>query len=261
MAMNIDTLKDIIRNTGRDPNFNDVENPLGFGSDDMRKQYEKQAAAFNNSKGDGDCFACKGRGMFAVTSKYYGMWRLIFKHCANCSGKGMSSTGPTIGGYTASEDWQAELKTKAKYYLEEAAADTWFFVGGSVGAGKSHICKGICAELWEERPEVFYWNTERMDLLGFEGDAERIETLQRAKCLYIDDLFCGSATTGDINLARRILDYRYEHRLRTIISSEKTYVEVRSASEGTASRISEMTSNELFCISIGKSEDRDYRKG
>ena len=144
--------------------------------------------------------------------------------------------------------WQSSARELAQEYVDKR--DGWFMAAGQSGAGKTHICTAICAELLNAGLPVRYvlWRDMSVRAKAAVTDGEEYEAitepLKRIKVLYIDDLFkTGKGkepTPGDVNLAFEILNYRYNDSEKlTIISTERTREELLDIDEATASRISE----------------------
>lgn len=180
------------------------------------------------------------------------------------SGLGKSLEQCTFANFSTSADWQRHMRDKAIEYVEHP--DGWFFIGGQVGSGKTHLCTAIVGELLKRGVAAKYclWRDESTRLKGFinepDYDAE-IKKYKLAECLYIDDLFKvkhgTTATAADINLAFEILNYRYINGLSTIISSEKTVREIIEIDEAVGSRIYEMSKGRALNLSADK--NKNYR--
>lgn len=170
-----------------------------------------------------------------------------------------SKAGMTFDSYEAKENWQAAIKKRAMEYTQRA--DRWFFIGGQVGAGKTHICKAILTELSNRKDVVsMEWISASRELKGKVNDPEYQEITRRykkAEVLLIDDLFYGSVTDADKTLAREIIDYRYIEGLITIINSELTISQIAGIDEGTAGRIKERAGQ--YVMNLNKDIRKDMR--
>jgi DNA replication protein DnaC len=134
---------------------------------------------------------------------------------------------------------------------------------GSVGSGKTHLCTAICGALLDQGKFVRYmlWRDESVKLKAIVNDGEyeaEIKPLKNCQVLYIDDLFKGGATAADIKLAFEILNSRYNRRLTTIISCEKTPEELLAIDEALGSRIYERSKGN--CVVIHGSKNWRLRK-
>lgn len=121
-----------------------------------------------------------------------------------------------------------------------------FFIGGTVGAGKTHICGAISNELIKKLIPVKFMNWvddgSSLKRSFFSDRADFfLNDFKKTKILYIDDFFKGKVTDADLNIAYEIINYRYNNELKTIISSEKTLREIDGIDKAISSRIWEMS--------------------
>lgn len=173
----------------------------------------------------------------------------------------------TFENYKATEQWQKNAKMQAMKYVEDHEGK-WFYIGGQVGAGKTHLCTAIVSALIDQGLEARYmtWRDEIVTLKALVTKDEEyrsaIEPLKTVKVLYIDDFFKTergkSPTSGDINIAFELLNYRYINgQLITIISCERDVDEVMRIDEAVGSRIYERTRGN--CVCIDSKPGRNYR--
>ena len=241
---------------------------------------QKKVDDYNDTEGnlndyDGyDCRICKNKGFTAKLNedKYE-------VHCqckcskiratlrrAMRSGLGNILTDNTFDKFIDSEDWQKEIKRTAQAFCQDDTAK-WFFIGGQVGSGKSHICTAICGHYIKAGQEVRYmiWAEEAKKLKALVNDKDYqglISEYKDVDVLYIDDFlkvkFGEEPTAADINLAFEIINHRLvEGGKITIISSEKTLDEIMEYDEATMSRIYQKTGQ--YKLSIGRDRSRNYR--
>lgn len=178
----------------------------------------------------------------------------------------------TLGNFQSSEPWQERMKQKAQSFLSDHESK-WFYAGGQVGCGKTHICTAICGELLKQGLAVRYmlWRDEVVKLKAAVNDSadyqKLIYPLKTSPVLYVDDFFKTSdtedgkkkkPTQGDLNVAFEILNYRYINtNLVTIISSERSIDDLIDYDEATGSRIYQRTKD--YCCYIGAGQNRNYR--
>lgn len=201
-----------------------------------------------------DCVLCKNKGYIMILEEGY----TALKECeclrTRKSRKLIEKSGLkkliqeyTFEKFIAHESWQLYIKEKAFAFVQDKEPH-WFFIGGQVGAGKTHICTAIVNELMQQGYEALYmlWRDEIMKLKAnvMEGDfyAKTINDFKTTKVLYIDDLFKSERgkppTMSDINIAFEILNARYNNPdLITILSSEKCLREIMGIDEAIGSRI------------------------
>lgn len=169
----------------------------------------------------------------------------------------------TLENYTTGETWQEHIKNVAKEFIADAGQN-WFFIGGQVGCGKSHICTAIVIELIKQGKQADYmkWHDESMELKQNITDSEkydkRVKELKTAPVLYIDDFFKSAPTVADKRLAFEIIDHRYNNRnLITIVSSELQIRDIIAQDEATGSRIYERSKK--YQININPDINKNYR--
>lgn len=172
----------------------------------------------------------------------------------------------TFANFIANEDWQKRVKQKALDYISDSSGK-WFYIGGQVGAGKTHICTAIVGRFIKAGYNAKYmmWRDEIVKLKAMRN-SEDFENLiaeyKRIKVLYIDDMFKTEQgkqpTQSDIDIAFEIINYRYMHKdLITIFSCEKKVGELLDIDEAVGSRIYERTKE--YNIPIGRDKSRNYR--
>lgn len=178
----------------------------------------------------------------------------------------------TFDSFHAAEEWQKDLKAGAQQFLTDHIGK-WFYAGGQVGCGKTHICTAICGELLKQGKAVRYmlWRDEAVKLKSAVNDLEEYQRLitpwKTAPVLYVDDFFkTGDTedgkkkkpTQGDINAAFEILNYRYINQdLVTIISSERSIDDLLECDEATGSRIYQRTKD--YCFYFRPDRQKNWR--
>lgn len=189
---------------------------------------------------------------------------------AEYSGLGNALKVYTLKRYTHNEKWQNYIYTKAINFINDASASC-FFIGGAVGSGKSHICTAIVREFLKMGKDVQFavWNetvtTLKQNIIeNAESYNNKLDELQHASVLYIDDFFKTTPTEADIDKAFKIINYRYNavkahsnNRFITIISSEKTIDELLKIDEAIASRIVELAKD--YTVEIQRDGNKNIR--
>jgi DNA replication protein DnaC len=178
----------------------------------------------------------------------------------------------TFGNFSHKENWQFTMYDKATDFVHDDKAKC-FFVGGQIGAGKSHICTAIVGRLLEQGYNAYYnvWNEIVINLKqnAYDNPEEynrQLTWLKNVKVLYIDDFFKTTPTTADLDKAFQIIDYRKnlsmgnsKRRLITIISSEKMLEEIIGIDEAIGSRIFEMCNRGEYVVEIERSANKNQR--
>lgn len=151
----------------------------------------------------------------------------------------------TFERYQTPEPWQKSTKAAAEAYLSDCRGK-WFFIGGSSGTGKTHLCTAICGRLMDGGIPVRYlqWRADIPPIKAKINDAEAYRNamwpLKTIRALYIDDFLKGSITDGDRNVAFDLLNARYnDPRAITIFSTEMTIDKILEWDEAIGSRIAE----------------------
>ena len=145
------------------------------------------------------------------------------------------------------------MKIKAKAIEFVHSPIDWFFICGKPGSGKTHICTAICSWLLDADWDLRYmlWRTDAAELKAMVNERQEykkaINRLRNAPVLYIDDLFKGTVSEGDCNLAFTILNDRYNSSgKKTIISTERTIEEISKIDDAVAGRIAERAKSYLL---------------
>jgi len=224
---------------------------------DFHPSLQEKVNRYNDEVGTlkgNECPTCKNKGYIMILDDGY----TALKECeclkARKSKKLIEKSGLkkliheyTFEKFVANETWQRVIKEKALEFVQDKQPH-WFFIGGQVGAGKTHICTAIVNELMQQGNEALYmlWRDEIMKLKAnvMEGNEyfQAMEAFKTKPVLYIDDLFKSERgkppTTSDINIAFEILNARYNNpELITILSSEKILKEILGIDEAIGSRI------------------------
>lgn len=258
----------------RNPELANIEIPS------MEELKQKRVEHFNNSAGELDkqdgynCTKCLNKG-FKMRLDDLGNEVLQACSCqkirstllrAKRSGLGDIIRDYTFDKFAATEPWQVDLLNKAKQFCHDDQAE-WFYIGGQVGSGKTHLCTAIASHYIKQGKEVRYmlWAEDSKFLKANVNEdvyREKMNEYNNVEVLYIDDFLKtkqGEApTTADINLAFEIINHRLISSGKiTIISSEKLINELMDYDEGTMSRIYHKAKDYTF--SIGRDRAKNYR--
>lgn len=169
----------------------------------------------------------------------------------------------SFDSYQTDAAWQEKIKHGAWKYAEHPAG--WFYLGGTVGCGKTHICTAICESLMEREIPVVYmlWRDKATELKALVNEPEyekRMRHYKTAHCLYIDDFLKAGrekVTDADLNLAFEIINARYNNEsLITILSSERSIEDIMSLDTAVGSRIYQRCKGNYFFVS---GQDKNWR--
>lgn len=202
----------------------------------------------------------------------YGM--LYSKPCPKCSSirksirlyKNSGLKNLTFDNFIANKDWQRTLLQAAKEYTASGGSE-WLFIGGQSGSGKTHICSAVIHELIFEKhiqTVVFHWIETSGRLKRLVNDVSynsEMTVYKETLVLYIDDFLktksLESLTAADVKQCFELINYRYNHNLKTIISSEYFIDEVIGFDEATGGRIKQMAGQ--FAFNISRGHDKNFR--
>ena len=175
----------------------------------------------------------------------------------------------TFENWHSHDNWQTDMGAKAVEYADGGyLTGQWFFAGGQVGCGKTHICTAILHELITTNIGCKYmaWRDEAVQIKALANQHEerhqRIMELCKSPVLYIDDFWKTqhgtNPTPADVHLAFEIINYRYQDKKYvTIISCERTVKELMQIDEAVGSRIYERS--KAYRVEIEKDETKNYR--
>lgn len=240
-------------------------------ADEWQRHLVEKLNSEPGTKDDGiDCPDCLNRGFYYRFAAEHGPI-MVRCHCMarrealrriTKSGLAPAMRRMTFDTYETPNEWQQRILLAAKEYA--ANPEGWFFIGGQVGAGKTHICTAILQELSMNYPvRYMLWRDESARIKAALNEPEGVSLmrdLKNAPVLYIDDLFKGAErpTQGDLNLAFELLNYRYnDERFCTIISTEKLIGELIEIDEAIGSRIAERSKGHM--VNLNRDPSRNWR--
>lgn len=249
-----------------------------FTTEEGKREYcQYKCDIYNETVGDlneqdgYDCPICKNKGFIAVPAKSKfgnGYWYEENRYCKcqkkrstirklNKSGLKNAIKDYTFKNFETTTDWQRAIKDAAIRFVQDKA-NSWFFIGGTSGCGKTHICTAMAGYYLNQDIAVKYmlWRDDvvklKANVTKSEEYAEMMEELKTAEVLYIDDLFKTGKdgdgnqqrpTAADVNIAFELLNYRYNNqKLITIVSSECLLTDILDIDEAVGGRIAERTS-------------------
>lgn len=253
---------------------------------------QEKCDLYNGSEGDlhladgYECERCKNKGYIAIVTQneLYGYYSETLTRCKcmkvrsairkmKASGLKNVAADFRFDKYETPEPWQQHIKQTAMRFCEDDK-NHWFFIGGQSGAGKTHICAAITFHYLRQGIAARYmlWRDEVVKIKALVNEpaeyGKLMDELKNAPVLYIDDLFKvgeshdGNArpTVGDINAAFEIINHRANNPgLTTIISSERTMMELLAIDEATAGRIAKPAKDGGYMINLKKDSKRNWR--
>lgn len=166
--------------------------------------------------------------------------------------------------YKRNSPWQEDIyQTMVKYC--KANNNDWFMICGQSGCGKTMIVNIITNYLLFNKNEIVKYIT----WTDFIGELKRnlmsdnanitstmLEEAEKAKILVIDELL-KTFTEADLKYIIEIINYRYQHGLKTIITSERSINDLLDIDEATFGRCIERCGE--YLIYIPKDRSKNYR--
>ena len=123
--------------------------------------------------------------------------------------------------------------------------EKWLLLTGTYGCGKTHLAAAIANQCLAHGKPVLFLNTP--DLLDYLREtyapstastySERFDEIRTAPLLVLDDLGTESPTNWAIEKLYQILNYRYNARLPTVITTNR---ELKDIDQRVASRLSDI---------------------
>lgn len=243
----------------------------------QRKDVSEIANKSKGNLGYVDCPKCLNRGIIYFNSEDTGELRCYYCDCMKVRNayKRMDEDGvleqvrkSKFENFITKEAWQVKMKEVAKDFCDNLGR--MFYIGGSSGCGKSHICSAILGTLTNKTVRLsryMAWTStiKRITRYQFEDKdlfEETMDMYMKAPILYIDDFLkpIGDKipSTQQLSIAFDIIDYRYKNpKLITIISSEYWVEEIIQMDDALGSRIYEMS--DKYRLKIKKDSSRNFR--
>lgn len=213
-----------------------------------------------------ECPICKNTGVTTkivdgvlYSSECECMARRRAKKAARESGLQEMMDAYCFDKYLTGNKESYDVKRLAQKYTYTKGGE-WLYAYGNPGSGKTHICTAICNELIEQGFKVKYvlWRELVQKLRTVINEREywtMMNELKAADVLYIDDFLKGTITDADMNRAFEIINARYNLKSKkTIISSERSLVDVARLDPAISGRIRERSRNYTI-----KMPGRDWR--
>lgn len=244
-----------------------------------KKLTQYQVDGLNEASGDlqdgFDCPICRNKGctfyadengsIHSIECQCMGRRKAI--RAVKSSGADTLLQKHTFANYTHSTAWQDNIYRKALQFAEKDSG-TWF-IGGQIGCGKTSISIAILNRLLERSKNCRYyvWDSlyKNINNLMINDDyayQKKIQELSNIEVLYLDDFIRTTYTEAEIKTAFEIINNRYMANLGgkhliTLISSQRTMLELMSVDEAIASRICEI--GVQYVTSIDKDEAKNWR--
>lgn len=179
------------------------------------------------------------------------------------SGLGQKFLHRTFETFKINERNEDAFRTAKQFANEFKAQKKGLLFSGTVGSGKTHLAASIANQLISELHSVIFGNitdiiTRIYDTYSAESDirtGQIIKALTSVDLLVLDDLGKEGDSRNINTVLYQIINARYEHELKVIITTNLTSSELSSKiGNATVSRITEMTTPVIL-------NDKDWRIG
>lgn len=236
---------------------------------DITEDFNKEKGNLNSIDGI-DCPRCNNKGYILVDDENGVTQTFVPCECMKKRKSLRISKESGLGellkyrvkDFIADADWQKRAKALVIDYIQNAT-DEWLCILGQSGSGKTHLCSAVCNYRIEQQREVRYvsWNDftkQYKDAFKNNSNKAVIKELEEVDILYIDDLFKGSTSEYDVkNICYDIINYRYNNKKTTIISSEYDFSELNEIDNAIAGRIKQMCKKYLMIVR--RTDENNYR--
>lgn len=176
----------------------------------------------------------------------------------------------TFDKFNIHEEWQRKLFERCKEFLAQDEYK-WLFISGQIGAGKTHLGTAVCGELLARGYPLRYV-THRLllnELIASQNDESYYDIVREygtVEVLYLDDLFKPFAddkgevnrpTIAEVKHTFEVVNLRFVRNAITIITSERSLIEICDIDEALGSRIKQRCGR--FAMDIERKPGRNYR--
>ena len=149
------------------------------------------------------------------------------------------------------------MKRMAKQFIEQDNK-RFFYVSGSVGVGKTHLCEAVVKELFEQTgktTKTIKWRDFAKKVKADPLSDVLMMEINAIPILYIDDLFKAGGdkvTPADIQIAYDIVEHRLNANKWTLFSTEYSLEQLRDIDASVASRITQGAGKFKLHVASGK---------
>lgn len=244
-------------------------------TDIFRATAQSRVDTYNSSSGKEDgtgiqCEVCRNRANIAFINENGNF------ACRPCRCEGTRKTvmklqkqglyeiaqGKRLDNFQTNTPTQKSMKDVVERYLADKDL-RWLALCGQSGSGKTHLATAVFIQLCFERGlngRYLPWISEgrKIKFSCNNGDYRLLDDYRKCDLLYIDDLFKTKRreepTEADFRLALDILDYRYTHKIPTIISTEMLFEELKELDTAIYRRIHERCGT--YIANIGRDRQK-----
>ena len=180
----------------------------------------------------------------------------------------------TFAKYVPKNDKQKEAKKKVIQFTKDFK-DNWLVLTGMTGAGKTHLAVAAWNEIQKVNAEKGIVKGIRAEMIVYndliakialgkrfdeeESSFEVIERYKHVSILLIDDLFRDNVNKEPVEWIFQILNYRYDNKLPTIITTNHDYFELERINETIHGRMFERTQHRIYWVHFEKDKKTNHR--
>ena len=265
-----------------DESLNDeVERYLNMSDEERQAEFYNMTEGSLNKEDGINCDICKNRGRIAIIENGFMKMkkcecmkkRELYSRLVNSGMSKEQLRNYRFENFKADSDWKKGVLDRVKEYLNTLQDNKyWLYIGGTTGAGKTHLCTALFQKLIINNGmsgKYMIWNSEVSQLINLkrsfnidnqERYTDRIEELIDCDVLYIDDFMQRDFKIEDsLNIAYEIINTRYNNPNKiTIISSELVREDLQDMISSVFGRIYQRADNGKYFINI-IGQDKNYR--
>lgn len=176
----------------------------------------------------------------------------------------------TFEKFKADEEFQRIMLAKCKRFVGQDVSK-WLYVSGQPGCGKTHLGTAVCSNfLSKGQPTRYMTHRELINaMIASQNDYDYYDIVREygtVAVLYIDDFFkpvkndrgeTQRPTAAEIKHTFEVLNLRLVRNAVTIITSERSLLEICNIDEALGSRIKQRCGE--FTMDILRKPGRNYR--
>jgi DNA replication protein DnaC len=176
----------------------------------------------------------------------------------------------TFDTFNTREEWQKKMLEKCRQFLAQDE-HKWLYISGQPGCGKTHLGTAVCGELLAKgKPTRYMTHRELINtLIASQNDEDYYDIVREygtVEVLYLDDFFkpvkndrgdVTRPTAAEVKHTFEVLNMRLVRNGITIITSERSLMEICDIDEALGSRIKQKCGK--YTMDILRKPGRNYR--
>ena len=176
----------------------------------------------------------------------------------------------TFEKFKAEDEYQKRMLEKCRKFVSQDAF-RWLYISGQPGCGKTHLGTAVCSDfLSRGQPTRYMTHRELINtMIASQNDADYYDIVREygtVAVLYLDDFFkpvkndrgeVTRPTAAEIKHTFEVINMRLVRNAVTIITSERSLMEICDVDEALGSRIKQRCGE--FTMDILRKPGRNYR--